>query len=138
VTARTTTPESSPIAELQDFCNLDFYNHGLERAIEIEKASLATFVSLGAYAIDLSKSASLFAPMAFSPLGGDFFDVATKAYASFFDLQMHWLALLMPQAAKPAASGPSGQDRTKPVQTKAKALESGMDAVIGTAAGRKS
>lgn len=127
MTAKTTTPDTLLTVDL---CNL-----GLEQAIEIEKASLATLVSLSVYTIDLSKSASLFSPLTFSPLAGDFFDVATKAYASFLDLQMHWLGLLMPNAGKAAASVSRSRLRTKPVEAKAEPLESVMDVVLGTPAG---
>ena len=75
---------------------------------------MAALVSVSSYAIDLSKSAGLFSPMAFSALPGDFFDTAAKAYASLLDLQMYWLALLMPQAASqtPAHASP-GQRRNR-------------------------
>jgi len=134
MSAQSTTPEASPTAELQDFYNLGFCKFGLEQAMEIEKASLATLVSLSAYAIDLSKSAALFAPITFSPLAGDVLDTATKAYASFLDLQMYWLTLLMPQADKPTASGSHKQPQAKA----APSAESGMDVVLGTPAGSKS
>lgn len=125
--ANTTAPEAPSTADLQNFCAL-----GMEQVMEIEKASLAALVSLSSYAIDLSRSACLFAPITFSPLPGDFFDVATKAYASLLDLQMHWLTLLMPQAAN-ADTGSSVK-----VRMTAKTLEHPMDAVIGTPKGSKS
>lgn len=122
-------PEASPTVELPGLCNLEMCNLGLEQAIEMEKASLATFVSLSSYAIDLSRSASLFYPVTFSFLSGDFFDTANKLCASFVDLQMLWLNLLIPQSA-PADAGSHGQ-----VQAKAKTLEHGMDVVVGASAG---
>jgi len=127
----TATPKASPTAELQDFYNLSVCNLGLEQAIEMEKASLAAFVSLTSYAVDLSNSASLFSPIALPPLAGDFFGTATKLYASFVDLRMYWLNLLLPQAAKADAGS---QAR---IQSKAKLTEHGMDAVVGTPAGGK-
>ena len=125
------TPKASPTAELQDFYNLGMGNLGLEQAIELEKASLTAFVSLTSYAIDLSNSASLFSPIALPPVACDFFGTATKLYASFVDLQMYWLNLLMPQAGRADANS------SAKVRTQAKTLEHGMDAVIGTAAGGK-
>lgn len=123
----TTLPNPSLTAGFQDFCNV-----GLEQVIELEKASLATLVSVSSYAIDLSRSAGLFSPMAFSALPGDYLDSTTKFCASLLDLQMCWLPLLLPQAAQ-AHAGNHGN-----VRATANALETGMDKVVGVSAGRKS
>ena len=131
MTPSNTTP-ASPTAALQSLYNLDFRTLGLEQAIEMQSASLAALVSVSSYAIDLSRSAGLFSPMAFSALPGDFLDTATKAYASFLDLQMCWLALLRPQAAHADAVS-HGK-----LPARALPLEEGMDAAFGARAGSKS
>ena len=98
----------------------------------MQNASLAALVSGSSFAIDLSRSAGLFSPMAFSALPGDFLDTAIKACASLLDLQMCWLALLGPQAAHPGAVSHGKLPAT------ALPLEEGMDAAVGARAGSKS
>jgi hypothetical protein len=78
---------SADTIEFQDLCSL-----GMDRAIGIEKASLASGVRLNACVLDIYKKASWFAPV------GKLFKAAAQAIASCIEMQQNWLTLLAPHA----------------------------------------
>ena len=72
---------------LVDFQNL--YNHGMGRAVEIHKASLAASVCLQSCAIDIYRNASCL-----TPEFAAFLDLAAKSFAQCVELHSNWLSLL--------------------------------------------
>jgi hypothetical protein len=72
-----------------DFQNL--YSHGMGRAVEIHKASLAATVCLQSCAIDIYRNASCL-----TPEFAAFLDLAAKSFALCVELHSNWLSLLAP------------------------------------------
>jgi len=94
------TPIAGFPGDLQDLLTV-----GVGEVLEIERASLASFLSLNSCAIDVYKSAFCF-PQFVAPL----LETMTKSLQSCLELQMNWLDLLAPRAGSSAASDPVSQD----------------------------
>ena len=78
------TPDAGFTADFQEL-----YSHGMDRALGIQKASLAAVVRLNANAIDHYMNAFWF-----SPVLGNLCDAAAQAFASCMELQMSLLTLM--------------------------------------------
>jgi len=109
----------SPV-DFQELCSF-----AMDQALGIEKASLATLVSLNSSLLDISESS-----LWFTPVFGNLIYVAAQAVACSIELQMSWFSLLSPQhAATPgrAVAGNAGEE----AQPTAEELAQGMDIAIG-------
>jgi hypothetical protein len=97
----------------------------MDQALGIEKASLATVVSLNSCVLDIYQDA-----LRFTPVFGNLFDMAAQAVACSMKMQMNWLTLLTPQhVATPdsrVASTSGGQ-----AQPREEDLAHSMDIAIG-------
>jgi hypothetical protein len=105
-----------------DYQNLCYF--GLDRATEIEKASLATVVCPNSCVLDIYKNAFWFAPEV-----GTLFDSAAESFAFCMELQMNWLqlaALALSGVSTVASS--SGRSQVRPT---AEVLAQSMDIAIG-------
>jgi hypothetical protein len=113
------TPNAGVPVEFQHLCNF-----GMEGAIEIEKASLATVVCLNSCVLDLYKNAFWFAPEV-----GNLFDTAAESFAFCMELHRNWLD----QLASLALSGESAvaSSSGRQAKPKADALAHSMDIAIG-------
>jgi hypothetical protein len=63
----------------------------MDRAIDVEKASLATFVGLNSRIVDSCKNAFWFAPVF-----KYFLDTAAKSFSVCMEVQMSWLTMVAP------------------------------------------
>jgi hypothetical protein len=79
-------PDVKFLGDFQDLCSF-----GMDQAIEIGKASLATYVHVNSCVLDIYKNASYF-----TPVFGNLLDVASQALAFSLELQMNWLTALAP------------------------------------------
>jgi hypothetical protein len=122
----------------------DLFSFGMDRAIEIQKASLSTVVCLNSCAIDIYKNAFWFMPS----LGG-LFETAAQSFASCMDLQLNWLTMPITASRNAAIPSPSAEELANCMdiaigervtaasscgtqdQPKAEALETDMDVAIG-------
>jgi hypothetical protein len=106
----------------------------MDRAIEIEKASLDTVVHLNSWTLETYENAFWIVP-----LFSDLYGAAMNAFAFSMELPMHWLAMIAPpgnqrsesslRAAAPSSTVASGYGRR--VQPTAEVLENSMDVAIG-------
>jgi hypothetical protein len=104
----------------------------MDRAMGIEKASLATVVRLNSCACEIYQNALWGAPVF-----GNLFGPAANALAFYVELQMHWLTMMMPhangsaesllQVTAPGSTVASSSDQ----QPTAEVLEQCMDIAIG-------
>jgi len=114
------TPNAGVPVDFQYLCNF-----GVDQAIEIEKASLATVVRLNSCVLDIYKNAFWFAPEV-----GDLFDTAAESFALCMELHLNWLG----QLASFALSGGStlansfGSSQCQPTE---EVLAHSMDIAIG-------
>jgi hypothetical protein len=110
------TPGTGFTADFQEL-----YSHGMDRALGIEKASLAAVVSLNSCAIDIYRNAFWFV----SSLGG-LFEMAAQGFASCMELQLSLLTLMGSNVSSTVASFHGMQ-----VRLTAEVLESSMDIAMG-------
>lgn len=96
----------------------DLFNVGIGEMIELERASLASLVSLNSCALDLCKSNFCF-PLFVAP----FVETMTKSLQSCLELQMNWLDLMLPGTGSKAASSPARQDPPAPEEVEAEYVE---------------
>jgi hypothetical protein len=96
----------------------DLFNLGIGEMLELERASLASFVSLNSCAIEVCKHAFGF-PLFVAPLLG----TMTKSLQSCLELQSNWLGLLMPFIGSTADCDPVPQDPPAPEQIEAEYAE---------------
>jgi hypothetical protein len=97
--------------DFQDLCL-----QAMDRAIGIEKASLATVVGLNSSAVDIYKNAFRFAPVF-----GELLDATAKSFTLCIELQMNWLTMMVPHASR------SGGQAEPPAEE----LAHSMDIAIG-------
>jgi hypothetical protein len=105
----------------------DLFSLGMDRAIGIEKASLAAAARMQSDVLDHYKNGYWF-----SPALGKLFGTATEVFASCMELQMSWFALMASHISSTVASSSGMQARQ--ARLAAEALERGMDIVIGARA----
>jgi hypothetical protein len=96
----------------------DLFTVGIGEAIELERVSVASLVSLNSCAIDAYKTALCF-PLFVAP----FLETMTKSLQCCLMLQSNWLDLLMPRACSTAASDPVIPDPPGPVEEEAEYAE---------------
>jgi hypothetical protein len=120
------TPNAGLPVDFQDLCSF-----AMDQALGIEKASLATVVSLNSCVLDIYQEA-----LRLNPVFGNLFDLVSQAVACSMELQMNWLTLLAPYALSDVAtldsrvaSSSGGQ-----AQPKADVSERSMDIAIGARA----
>lgn len=83
----------------------ELYSLGMDRVVEIHKASLAAAVCLHSCAIDIYKSASCLTPDL-----GAFLDMAAKSFALCMELHSNWLTLLAPVNMLAAQAAPTADE----------------------------
>jgi hypothetical protein len=66
-------------------------SQAMDKAIGIEKASLATVVGLNSAVVDIYKDA-----FGYAPVFGELFDTTAKSFALCIELQMNWLTMMVP------------------------------------------
>jgi hypothetical protein len=122
------TPNAEFLDDFRDLCS-----SAMDRAIGIEKASLAAAVDLNSSVIDIYKNAFWFAPVF-----GEILDTAAKSFESCMKLQMNWLTLMVPHAEGSASSlsaaAPSSTVASSfgnQAQSTAEELAHSMDIAIG-------
>jgi hypothetical protein len=98
----------------------DLFSLGMDWAIEIEKASLATVISLNSCVLDIYKNA-----LWFTPASGNLLDMASRALAFSMELQTNWLTVLAPHASSHVAT------QGRQAQPTADELAYSMDIAIG-------
>ena len=84
----------------------------MDQALGIEKASLATVVSLSSSVLDIYESS-----LRFTPVFGDLIDMVSQAVACSMELQMNWLSLFAPYASLHVAT-PTAVSRSAPAPPK--------------------
>jgi hypothetical protein len=114
------TPNARVPFDFQNLCNF-----GMDRATEIEKASLATVVCLNSCVLGIYKSAFWFEPEV-----GTLFDTAAESFAFCMELQMNWLHQLASLALSDVRTVATsfGNSRAHPT---AEVLAQSMDIAIG-------
>jgi hypothetical protein len=126
------TPDAGFAADFQEL-----YSLAMDRAVGIEKASLAAAVGLHSVLIDLYKNAFGFAPEL-----GNLFDQAARAVASCLELQLSLLAIMAPHAIvgseAPLQIAAPGRSVARYARSQAhppaEELERSMDIAIGARA----
>ena len=114
------TPNTGVPIDFHNLCNF-----GMDRATEIEKASLSTVVCLTSCVLDIYKNAFWFAPEV-----GTFFNTAAESFAFCMEMHLNWLD----QLASLASSGVSmvaSSSRSSQAQPTAEVLAQSMDIAIG-------
>ncbi len=113
-------------ADFQDLCSF-----AMDQALGIEKASLATVVSLSSSVLDIYECY-----LRFTPVFGNLVDMVSQAVACSMELQMNWLSLLAPPVLSHVATQDSrvASSSGGQAQPKADVLERSMDIAIGAQA----
>lgn len=83
----------------------DLFSVGIGEMLDLERASMASLVSLNSCAIEVYKSACGL-PVLVAP----FLETMTKSLQSCLELQMNWLGLLASRSGSTGASDPVIQD----------------------------
>lgn len=86
----------------------DLFTVGIGEMLDLERASVASLVSLNCCAIEVYKNALNF-PLFIAP----FLETMTKSLQNCLELQMTWLDLLASRTGGPASRDPAGQDPPK-------------------------
>ncbi len=124
-----TTPANSPPPNTgtpRDFQNLCSF--AMDHALGIEKASLATVVSLNSSVLDIYKSS-----LWFTPVLGNLLDMVSQAVACSMEMQMNWFTLMAPLASPHVAAAASAVAHSSGSQAQPNADEFAysMDIAIG-------
>ena len=104
----------------------DLFTVGIGEMLDLERASVASLVSLNCCAIEVCKSALNF-PLFVAP----FLETMTKSLQNCLELQLNWLNLLASGTGGPASSDPAGQD-PREAEEEAAEEEGAEDFVVET------